>query len=150
MILFFLRESAIGSLRLAVIVPLVVVVGCSGSGLYSVEGKVVFPDGRPLTSGTVEFDPINKDAILAPRGEIKPDGTFAASTHEEGDGAPPGTYRVMVTPPEQLDPGQLRPLVFDRRFKSFQTSGLEYTVQPGDNEFFTITVEPPRAREPGP
>jgi hypothetical protein len=56
----------------------------------------------------------------------------------------------MITPPEQLDPGQARPRSFDRKFRSFQTSGLEYTVKPDKNEFFTITVESPRGREEPP
>jgi hypothetical protein len=121
--------------------------GCGKSGLYRVEGKVVFPDGTPLTAGTVEFNPLDKDAILAPRGEIEADGTFRASTHKEGDGAPPGDYRVAITPPDELEPGRPRPLPYDRRFKTFETSGLEYTVKEGRNEFFTITVEKPAAKE---
>jgi hypothetical protein len=114
--------------------------GCNRKGLYPVKGKVVFADGTPLTAGTVEFRPV-ENAFLAPRAEIYVDGTFRASTYAEGDGAPPGSYRVVITPPEQLDPGQPRPKPFDRRFSSFQTSGLEYTVKPGKNEFFTITID---------
>jgi hypothetical protein len=30
---------------------------------------------------------------------------------------------------------------------SAETSGLEYTVKPGKNDFFTITIEKPRARK---
>jgi hypothetical protein len=108
---------------------LVLAAGCGRSGLYPDEGKVVFPDSAPLTAGTVEFGPVG-DGLLAPRGEIHVDGTFRASTYKEGDGAPPGKYRLLVTPPEQLDPGQPRPLPFDRRFSSFETSGLEFTVKP--------------------
>jgi hypothetical protein len=135
---------------LAPLLALVVAAGCGRSGLYPVKGKVVFPDGTPLTAGTVEFGPVEKEAMLAPRGEIRADGTFRASTYAEGDGAPPGQYRVQVTPPEQVDPGQPRPLPFDRRFSSFETSGLEYTVKPGKNEFFTITIDrrPPRGNTP--
>lgn len=132
--------------RYAALLAVVVAAGCGRSGLYPVKGKVVFPDGTPLAAGTVEFGPFDQSALLAPRGEIRADGTFRASTYEEGDGAPEGKYRVLVTPPEQLDPGQPRPLPFDRRFSSFETSGLEYTVKPGKNEFFTITVEPRAGR----
>jgi len=132
------------------LLALAITAGCGRSGLYPVKGKVIFPDGTPLTAGTVEFGPVDKDAMLAPRGEIKVDGTFQASTYAEGDGAPPGKYRVLVTPPEQVDPGQPRPLPFDRRFSSYATSGLEYTVKPGRNEFFTITIEqrPARGKTP--
>jgi hypothetical protein len=133
--------------RLAALLSLIVAAGCGGSGLYPVQGKVVFSDGTPLTAGTVVFGPVDKDALLSPRGEIQPDGTFKASTHKEGDGAPEGKYRVLVAPPDDPDPDRPRPLPFDRRFTSFDKSGLEYTVQPGKNEFFTITVEKPKGRK---
>jgi hypothetical protein len=132
--------------RLAVLAALVVIAGCGGTKLYPVTGKVVFPDGSPLTGGTVEFGPVDKNAVLGPRGEIQADGTFRMSTFKEGDGAPEGKYRVLVAPPEIGDPDRPQPLVIDRRFKSFDKSGLEYTVQPGKNEPFTITVEKPRGR----
>jgi hypothetical protein len=132
-------------LRLLALLVVLDAAGCNRRGLYPVKGKVVFPDGTPLTAGTVEFRPV-EHAFLAPRGEIQSDGTFRASTYAAGDGAPPGTYKVVITPPEQLDPGQPRPKPFDRRFSNFEKSGLEYTVKKGKNEFFTITVEQPTAR----
>ncbi|MCI0455817.1 MAG: hypothetical protein L0Z62_02395 [Gemmataceae bacterium] len=127
--------------RLAALLSLVVAAGCGRSGLYRVEGKVVFPDGTPLTGGTVVFGPVDKDALLSPRGELRPDGTFQMSTHKEGDGAPEGKYRVLVAPLEAEDVEGPPPPSFDRRFSSFDKSGLEYTVQPGKNDFFTITIE---------
>ena len=39
---------------------LVFAAGCGRSGLYPVKGKVVFPDGTPLTAGTVEFGPVTR------------------------------------------------------------------------------------------
>jgi hypothetical protein len=133
--------------RLALISAVVVLAGCNRSGLHKVEGKVVFPDGSPLTAGTVEFGPVDKHAIYAPRGFINADGSFRASTHDENDGAPPGTYRLLITPPEELEPGQPKPKPFDRRFKSFETSGVEYTVKEGKNDFLTITVENPQKKD---
>ena len=143
---FLPRVSAAGWWLVAVL-PLVA--GCGGSKLYPVEGKVVFPDGTPLTGGTVEFGPTDKDALLGPRGEIGVDGTFRMSTFKEGDGAPAGHYRVLITPPENIEPDRPRPRPIHPRFTSFEKSGLEYTVKPGKNEFFTITVEPP-SRQKGP
>jgi hypothetical protein len=55
---------------------------------------------------------------------------------------------VLVVPPENADPDRPRPKPFDPRFTSFEKSGLEYTVQPGKNEFFTITVEPRSRKGP--
>src|SRR5262245_26220115 len=102
------RASALCGWRLTVVLVLVAAAGCGGSRLYPVEGKVVFPDDTPLTAGTVEFGPVDKDALLAPRGEIQADGTFRMSTFKEGDGAPGGEYRVLVTPPENADPDRPR------------------------------------------
>jgi hypothetical protein len=129
--------------------PLIVLsmAGCSGRKLFPVEGKVVFPDGKVLNGGTVTFGPTDKDAVLGPRAEIKLDGTFQMGTFKEGDGAPPGHYRVLIAPLEGVDPQERpRPEGFDSRFASFETSGLEYTVKPGKNGFFTITVDkrPPK------
>ena len=131
----------------AALLALVVAAGCGGTKLYSVEGKVVFPDGMPLTGGTVEFGPMDRNAVLGPRADIQADGTFRLSTYKEGDGAPEGKYRVLVAPPDNVEPDRPRPLSFDRRFTSFDKSGLEYTVKPGKNEFLTITVEKRPARK---
>src|SRR5262245_827491 len=123
----------------AVMLALVTAAGCGGPKLYKVEGKVVFPGGTPLSGGMVVFGPKDPSTVLGPRGEIQEDGTFRVSTLKEGDGAPEGEYRVLITPAEKGDPAPPPP--FDRRFTSFEKSGLEYTVKPGKNEFFTITVE---------
>jgi hypothetical protein len=138
--LSFIPSAASTRWRLAAILSLVVAAGCGRSGLYPVEGKVAFPDGTPYTAGTVVFGPVDKDALLAPRGEIQADGTFRMSTHKEGDGAPEGKYRVLIAPPEAGDTDSPPPAI-DRRFTTFDKSGLEYTVKTGKNEFFTITVE---------
>ena len=61
-------------------------------------------------------------------------------------GLPEGKYRILVAPPDNPDPDRPRPLPFDKRFTSFDKSGLEYTVKPGKNEFFTVTVEKPKGR----
>jgi hypothetical protein len=129
--------------RLALLV-VVLAAGCGGPRLRPVEGKVVFPDGSALTVGTVVFIPKDKNASLSPRGEVRADGTFRMMTFKEGDGAPEGEYQVLIAPEAVLDPPPTPP--FDRRFMSIEKSGLEYTVKPGKNEFFTITVEKPKGR----
>src|SRR5262249_48822705 len=113
--------------------------GCGGAKLYQVHGKVIFPDGTPLNGGAGVFCPPDKKAPLGPRGGVREDGTFRVSTFREGDGAPEGAYRVLITPLELGNPAP--PAPFAKRYRSFETSGLEYTVKPGENEFFKITVE---------
>ncbi len=117
-------------------------IGCSGRGLHSVRGKVVFAeDGSPLGGGWVYFE--NKDGGGSPDSPIASDGSFELRTAQPGDGAAPGTYRVMIKPPEQSVPeGQRRPLIIDPRFTSFETSGIELVVEAKKN-FFEIKVKKP-------
>src|SRR5262245_13341051 len=76
--------------------------GCGGNRTYPVQGRVVFKDGadiRPLVGGLVVFEPLDPGGKDSARGEILPDGTFRLGTYKEADGAPPGRYRALVTPP---------------------------------------------------
>src|SRR5262245_45292449 len=123
----------------ALLLVLVVGSGCGGPKLHPVEGRVAFPDGTSLTVGTVVFIPKDKNVLLSPRGQVRTDGTFRMMTFKEGDGAPEGEYQVLIAPEAVIEGPPTPP--FDRRFTSADKSGLEYTVKPGKNEFFTITVE---------
>jgi hypothetical protein len=132
-------------LRLALVgLPLLVVIGCGGKKLYPVEGKVVFPDGTPLTGGWVEFEPVEGKANVSAKGQIQKDGTYRLGTNQEGDGAIEGRHRILIVPP--LPPrleerGASKPLIA-QRFQSFETSGLEFTVTRGKN-LCPIKVEKP-------
>jgi hypothetical protein len=116
-----------------------------------VVGKVVFKDGRPLAGGTVVFSPLDPANHEGARGYIRSDGTFELSSEKAGDGSLAGRYRVLVRPPPnpgrgEDDPRRYLPLI-DPRYTRFETSGLEFEVRPGKNEF-TIEVEKPRAGRP--
>jgi hypothetical protein len=101
-----------------------------------VQGKVTYNDGKPVTEGLVVFESSEGPASTA-RGEIHADGSFELGTHKPGDGVVAGKYRVLVAPrtdPNAIDkPQQQAP--FDRRYSEFATSGLEFEVKPGSNEF---------------
>jgi hypothetical protein len=110
--------------------------GC-GSGLQPVRGKVTYPDGTPVTEGTVVFESTEAEKAVTARGQIQPDGSYELGTHRPGDGAPPGKYRVLVAPkndPNAVDKPQ-RPPAFDPRFAAFNTSELVFEVKSGANEF---------------
>jgi hypothetical protein len=83
-----------------------------------------------------------------PRGEIQADGSYQLSTYRPGDGAPPGTYRVLVAP--KSDPNAVdrppQPPPFDPRYAEFNTSGLEFEVKPGGPTDFPITVQKKKGR----
>jgi hypothetical protein len=122
------------------------VAGC-GSGLYPVHGQVTLEDGKPLTKGMVIFECKQGEKTVMARGEIQADGSYRLSTSKPGDGAPPGKYRVVIAPMENVDlPDNERRLPFDRRYTDFKTSGLEFEVRAGDNE---IPIRLGRAGKPG-
>jgi hypothetical protein len=59
-----------------------------------VKGKVTYK-AQPLTQGTIRFEPDGRGREAS--GQIQPDGTYILGTHKDGDGAPPGSYRVAIT-----------------------------------------------------
>ncbi|MCI0455903.1 MAG: hypothetical protein L0Z62_02845 [Gemmataceae bacterium] len=123
------------------------IAGC-GSGLHPVRGKVTLDDGKPLTKGLVIFEGKQGEKTVMARGVIQTDGSYRLSTHTPGDGAPPGKYRVLIAPMEDVDaPDNERRLAFDSRYTDFNTSGLEFEVQAGDND---IPIRLARAGKPRP
>jgi len=112
----------------------VAVAGCGG-GLQPVRGKVMLPDGKPAANSQVVFDgPIGGKTISA-RGDVQADGSFELSTLQPGDGVPLGKYRVQVNPPPVIDAEAAQRAPFHSKFSDFSTSGLEFEVKAGSNDF---------------
>jgi len=126
------------------LLTLIGVSGCGGRKLYPVQGRVIFPDGSPLTGGWVVFEPVEPAANVSARGQIQTDGTFLLGTLRDNDGAVAGRHRALVVPPlpPKLDERNPPPPPIHARFRNFDTSELEFVVTPGPNEF-TIRVERP-------
>ena len=144
--------------RLALVLPLLVT-GCDNAPqTYPVGGTVKYRDGTPLAGGRLVFQ--LDGAALAPtaRGMIGPEGEFQLSTFGKADGALPGEHRVMIVPPavpqaegweEQfLTSGKGRPPQLPTgpqlhsRYRSFESSGLSFTVTKSQKENqFQIVVE---------
>jgi len=96
-------------------------------------GKAIFSDDRsPVPIGTVCFE---TDSYLA-RGDLRSDGTFVVGSLRQGDGLPPGRYRVYIS-------GAQKPIgkdersgmekyesLIDLKFTSGTTSGIEIDVTP--------------------
>ena len=121
--------------------------GCGG-GRYSVNGRVAYEDGSPLTEGNVIGQMGEGADSVTVQGNVKPDGTFSWGTERPGDGAKPGKYRVAVIPrglgDAELAQGKL-PAV-DAKFSSFQTSGIEFEVKAGNNELNIKVTRPKGAK----
>lgn len=122
------------------------VVGCNRQpATYLVHGTVVYPDGKPLTRGTVEFEALGQTKPVTASGEISPDGTFRLGTFLSNDGAVAGEHRVAVISDYEIGtgverPGELPPPRLHSKFRSFKTSGLKFTVKPRMNNLL-IEVE---------
>lgn len=126
---------------------LVTVIGCN-DGRYPVHGKVVYEDGTPLTEGTIVGETGDGAAKVMAQGDIRSDGTFTWGTIRPRDGAVPGKYRVAVLPRALGDSEMaqgMKPAVA-QKFTSYETSGIEFEVKAGTNQF-TVTVNKPGAKE---
>lgn len=67
--------------------------------LVTATGRVT-QNGAPVTAGSVWFHPAEGSGYTGekPSGQLQLDGTFAAKTFPYGDGLPPGTYKVTLSP----------------------------------------------------
>ncbi|MGL4944068.1 MAG: hypothetical protein ACRC46_12860 [Thermoguttaceae bacterium] len=122
-----------------------VCVGCSSGTNLGLRGKVTYSDDNsPVPVGMVVFS--STSAPFTARADIKPDGTFTASSTGQGDGLPAGTYKVFFTGVEKVtgqDAGGMdisTPLI-DAKYYSAGTSGLEVVVDPAKKNTMEIKVE---------
>jgi hypothetical protein len=120
--------------------------GCSGRA--TVAGKVSYEDGTPVEAGSVIGEATVDGKLVAVQGSVQKDGSFTWGGDREGDGALPGTYKVIVVPVTlseyQLAQG-MTPAV-EGKYTKYETSGLTFEVKPGKNEF-NITVTKPKGKK---
>lgn len=147
MVLAFRSRRAIVLLAaMLVLSPL----GCDGNGkgkpdTVSISGKVAYANGKPLTAGTIVFNP-SVEGEVAPLAAIQPDGSFVFSSE---NGIPPGEYRVSLATPEgetapaEGEKGESKASSFPVPVKYLQaeTSGWTATVKESDNAPFSFTIK---------
>jgi hypothetical protein len=128
--------------------------GCdSRPETFLVHGMVIYPDGKPLTEGTVEFETLHLKKPITATGEINEDGTFQIGTFEANDGAIAGTHRVAVIADFEIGtgverPGLLPPPMLDPKFSDFRTSTLEFEIKPSPNNILVeVEYAPPPRKE---
>ena len=125
---------------------LLLLAGCGSRGprMYPVTGEVVFDDGVALQGGIVEFTAVEQE--ISSTGRIGPDGKFQLTTINDGDGAVAGEHRAIVI--ASFGDGLVahshnaktlrRPA---KKFANYKTSGLKFTVKPGEKNHFQVVIE---------
>ena len=122
--------------------------GCGGVYDSSVTGVVTL-DSSPVPRGTVTFKPIGTGPSAY--GQVGPDGSYTLRTGRE-EGIPPGQYQVAVVanepaPMKQTASGGPPPPgkpITPAWYKRPETSGLQFTVEPGSNDInLELTSQPP-------
>jgi hypothetical protein len=141
--------------RLGATLLLLSPLSCSSSAtpkLYPVRGIVRF-DGKPAEGALVTLQPTDASVgtSIAPRGQVRADGSFEIATHKHGDGAPPGEYKVTIMwyPPDARQrhmEGKPLGSKFPALYGDAKTSPLTGTVREGPNEWPPFEV---RASGPG-
>lgn len=89
------RKCALASLLL----PALAVLGCGDTN--TVKGRVLL-DGKPVAGATVLFMPDPEGQGRPATGTTDGDGYFFLTTFRRGDGALPGTYRIVVSKTEVM------------------------------------------------
>lgn len=129
---------------------LIALAGCGHTSrpTYRTGGKVVFPDGKPLVGGMVEFRSAGAEHTVVARGQVQPDGSFQLSTYRPNDGAVEGEHSALVAPfapMGHMEEMKGAPMVIDSRFTQFDTSGWKFTVVSDTTKNrFVLQVEHPR------
>ena len=120
------------------------VFGCSESQIetYPVSGTVLFDNGSPVRTGTIEM--FSPEHSLTATGRIREDGSFELGTYSSNDGACAGDHRVIVT---QLiiNDGTVKHskdhgLPVDPVFASYNTSTLTATIKEHENNILKLNV----------
>jgi hypothetical protein len=135
------------------------VAGCessplSGATLYPAKGKVLLPDGKPLTAGQVIF--VGAKSGITNLAPIDTNGNFA---FKEGTGGlPEGEYKIRIDPGESTKTvvkgtggtALQGKLAFDSVFLDEDISGLTATITSDETKNnFEFKLVPPAASVTG-
>lgn len=134
--------SSVGWAAAVLLAGVAAAAGGCGSGLrtHPVEGTVTTHDGRPLAGVQVIWQRI--DPPLTCTAITDESGRYRVGTRRPADGAPPGRYRVKLVEPQADDIDAAPAERIPQRYRSLESSGLEWTVEAGRNRF-DIRLEPP-------
>ncbi|MDR2117567.1 MAG: hypothetical protein LBP87_14415 [Planctomycetaceae bacterium] len=117
---------------------LLAIAGCGTN--VRVSGTVTFSDGTPLEKGKITFE---NDRVFY-FGKIQKNGSFSLGVIKDGQGIPPGKYRVAVDSYEVEGKGLEEVLIHfvAKKFRDSSTSDIEYDIT-GKTTNLAIVVDKP-------
>lgn len=122
---------------LVVLMSLAAVAGCGTDEnlppTVPVTGKVIY-QGKPVKDATVMFFPSDNVEGNPAIAKTADEGVYQLTTYEFGDGAVPGKHTVTV----QLFNA---PITLPVKYGSRETTPLEFTVEPEQENHFDIVLE---------
>lgn len=135
--------------RLLLCLSLCASAACAGCGddwqadTYPARGRLTI-NGQPATGAVVTLHPLGEPVDVRrsnPWAVVQPDGAFALSTYQQGDGAPEGEYSVTVKWP--ADVTNIAAAMSDRlggAYAAPQQSPWKVSVSPGENELPPLEI----------
>jgi hypothetical protein len=120
--------------------------GCGGRA--TVTGRVTYPDGSPVESGSVVAEGTVDGKPVLVQGTINKDGAFRLGGDRPGDGVLPGSYKVVVHPEYVPDDERAKGVLpaVDGKYTRYDSSGFKLDVPRGGTEL-NLKVTRPAARE---
>jgi hypothetical protein len=112
--------------------------------VYPATGQV-FMSGQPAVNAHVQLCAIDAPTLrpLFPHAIVGADGTFHLTTFRTNDGAPAGSYALMVTWPSPPKPGHDEdgPDRFRGRYADPQRPVRQVEIKPGQNDLGRIDLK---------
>jgi hypothetical protein len=146
------KSASLRSHTLIVAFLLASVAGCEKNPLasvklYSVKGKVLLADGKPLSSGHVVF--VGNESMITTSANIESDGSFQIKS-DSGGGVPEGAYKIRIEGGSGTDgKASGKPkggLPFDKQFLDEDASKLTATVTNDEaKNNFDFTLKPTKS-----
>jgi hypothetical protein len=136
--------------RPLLILAAVALAACGCGGRAAVTGRVTYPDGSPVESGSVVAEGTAGGKPVLVQGTINKDGTFRLGGDRPGDGVLPGSYKVAVHPeyvPDEERAKGVLPAV-DGKYTRYASSGFALEVPAGGTELnLKVTRPDPRGKK---
>ena len=120
--------------------PVLLLIGCGNSDRASASGRLMRADGSPLVGARVIAT--SSETGTTAYGQTDSDGRFSLGVAAEGDGVPPGDYRVAIIE-RRGDSDIPPPATISKKYRDSTTSGLHLAVESGQKASLDAQLDAP-------